>query len=85
MVEGVQQGLVLVGTFFTWCFLGQCRILGEAIVGRKRWEERVRGVCVMGVVAQHTRRRLRAAFTLSNRAVANSRCELYTIVFILVI
>ena len=32
----------------SWCFLGQCRILGEAIVGRKRWEEKFRRVCVMG-------------------------------------
>ena len=36
----------------SWCFLGQCRILGEAIVGRKRWEEKFRRVCVMAVVAR---------------------------------
>ena len=57
-------------------FLGQCRLLGEAIVGRKRWEQNFRRVCVLGVVAQRTRRRLRAAFAISKRAVANSRCEL---------
>ena len=39
----------------SWCFLlGQCLLLGEAIVARKRWEEKFRRVCVMGVVAQRT-------------------------------
>ena len=58
------------------CYLGQCRLLGEAIVGKKRWEQKFRRFCVFGVVAQHTRRTLRAAFALSKRAIAKSRCEL---------
>ena len=44
-----------------WYF-GQCRLLGEAIVGKKRCEQKFRPVYVFDVVAQRTRRRLELLF-----------------------